>query len=115
MTATAKHLTIAALLLSAWTWRAAAQSGGAYFIPGDAKAGMQLFFDKGCGRCHSILGEGGRSAPDLARAPGGHLSAAELLAGMWNHAPAMWQRMQQENLRVKVLSESDVTDLFAYL
>ncbi|MBZ5569239.1 MAG: cytochrome c, partial [Acidobacteriia bacterium] len=51
-----------------------AQGGGGNFIPGDPKAGMRSFFDKGCARCHSALGEGGHSAPDLARAPAGHLS-----------------------------------------
>src|SRR5512141_2377652 len=76
----------------------AAQGGGGYFIPGDPKAGMRSFFDKGCSRCHSALGEGGRSAPDLARAPSGHLSSAELLGAMWNHAPAMWEKMRIEGV-----------------
>src|SRR5512147_380593 len=76
---------------------AQADTGG-YFIPGDPKSGMKTFFEKGCGRCHSVLGEGGRTAPDLARAPGGHLSSAEMLAAMWNHAPAMWEKMRVEHV-----------------
>jgi mono/diheme cytochrome c family protein len=65
---------------------------GGYFVPGDAKAGLKVFFDRGCSQCHSVLGEGGKSAPDLARAPGGHLSAGGLVSAVWNHAPAMWER-----------------------
>jgi len=76
---------------------------------------MQIFFDKGCARCHAVLGEGGKAAPDLARAPSGHLSAAELVAGMWNHAPAMWEKMRQEKLAPPTFSESEMTNLFAFL
>ncbi len=92
-----------------------AQGGGGYFIPGDPKAGMRSFFDKGCARCHSALGEGGRSAPDLARAPAGHLSSAELLSAMWNHAPAMWEKMRIEGVAPPKFSEAEMGNLFAFL
>ncbi|MBZ5630419.1 MAG: c-type cytochrome [Acidobacteriia bacterium] len=92
-----------------------AQGGGGYFIPGDPKAGMRSFFDKGCARCHSALGEGGHSAPDLARAPTGHLSSAELLAAMWNHAPEMWEKMRIEGVAPPKFAETDMANLFAFL
>ncbi len=93
-----------------------AQGGeGGYFIPGDPKTGMRIFFDKGCARCHSVLGEGGRSAPDLARAPAGHLSSSELLAAMWNHAPNMWEKMRIEGVAPPKFAEKDTADLFAFL
>lgn len=88
---------------------------GAYFIPGDPKAGMQIFLSKGCARCHSVLGEGGHSAPDLARAPAGHLSAAELVAAMWNHAPSMWQKMRFERVAPPKFNDDEMTNLFAFL
>jgi cytochrome c2 len=88
---------------------------GAYFIPGDPKAGMQIFVSKGCVRCHSVLGEGGHTAPDLARAPAGHLSATELVAAMWNHAPSMWQKMRFERVKPPKFSDDEMTDLFAFL
>lgn len=90
-------------------------SGGSYFVPGDPKLGMRTFFDKGCARCHSVLGEGGRSAPDLARAPAGHLSSAELLAAMWNHAPSMWEKMRVEGVSAPKFTDSDMANLFAFL
>ena len=108
-----RSLTVAVLCLCG---TASAQvRGGAYFLPGDAKAGMQAFFDKGCARCHAVLGEGGRTAPDLGRAPGGHLSAAEMVAAMWNHAPAMWEKMRVQHLPPPKFTESEMTNLFAFL
>ncbi|MFQ5663299.1 MAG: c-type cytochrome [Terriglobia bacterium] len=104
------------LILVTGVWLAArAPGGGGYFVPGDAKAGLKTFFDKGCGRCHAVLGEGGRSAPDLARAPAGHLSAAGLVAAMWNHAPAMWGKMRQEKVTLPAFTESEMANLFAFL
>ena len=63
----------AAVLLLLWPepFVMQAQAPGGYFIPGDAKAGIQIFFQKGCAKCHAVLGEGGRAAPDLARTPPG--------------------------------------------
>lgn len=87
----------------------------AQVVPGDPKAGIQVFFDKGCVRCHAILGEGGRSAPDLGRAPTSHLSAAELVAAMWNHAPAMWQKMRLEHATPPKFTPVEMTNLFAFI
>ena len=111
--------TILCLLLMglAAPWLAAQQPDrtGYFLIPGDAKAGMKTFFSKGCVRCHSVLGEGGKSAPDLGRAPAGHLSAAELVAAMWNHAPQMWVRMHQEKVTPPAFTEAEMSNLFAFL
>lgn len=106
---------LAALFLTAGTINARAQASGAYFIPGDPQKGLHAFFEKGCARCHSVLGEGGRTAPDLARAPAAHLSAAELVAAMWNHAPAMWEKMQLERVAPPKFSEVEMANLFAFL
>ncbi|MCC6536622.1 MAG: c-type cytochrome [Bryobacterales bacterium] len=36
-------------------------------LPGDAKAGSVVFWEKGgCGACHSVSGEGGKLGPDLS-------------------------------------------------
>lgn len=95
---------------------AAQQTEGGYFIiPGDVKAGMKTFFDKGCVHCHAVLGEGGKSAPDLGRAPTGHLGAAELVAAMWNHAPRMWTLMHQEKVAPPAFTQVEMSNLFAFL
>ncbi len=120
MTVTAENrrsrgLCCALVLLCATVPKLRAQATGSYFIPGDPKAGMQAFFDKGCARCHSVLGEGGRNAPDLGRAPAGHLSSAELLAAMWNHAPSMWEKMRSERVQPPRFAEVEMANLFAFV
>ena len=104
------------LALAAASWLGAQGLGtGGFFIAGDAKAGLQTFFDKGCGRCHSVLGEGGKSAPDLALAPAGYLSASGLVAAVWNHAPAMWEKMDIEKVTPPAFTDSEMSNLFAFL
>ncbi len=86
-----------------------------YFLPGNPKNGLKVFSEKDCIRCHAIQGEGGRSAPDLARSPAYYTSASQLVAEMWNHAPRMWEKMRIEHLPVPRFEESEMTDLFAFL
>lgn len=113
--ATLAGLVIGGLFLGGPRLGAQQRREGAFFIPGDPKSGIKIFFEKGCIRCHSILGEGGRTAPDLARTPARHLGAAELVAAMWNHAPAMWEKMTLERLTAPEFSTDEMTDLFAFL
>lgn len=110
---TVTALACAAVLLLPLAW--SAQTGGAFFIPGDPQAGLKTFFDKGCARCHAVLGEGGATAPDLARAPAGHLGASEIVAEFWNHAPAMWETMRAESVELPPFSETEMANLFAFL
>jgi cytochrome c2 len=86
-----------------------------YFFPGDPKKGLKIFAEKNCIRCHAILGEGGRSAPDLARSPVSYASASQLVGEMWNHAPRMWEKMRLEHLPVPRVEPEEMTDLFAFL
>jgi len=87
-----------------------------YLIPGDARKGWEVFSEKGCIQCHS-MGETGRNmiALDLSKSPGNHLSSAGLAAGMWNHAPEMWEKMSAKWIVFKPLSEAEMSDLFAFL
>ncbi len=94
---------------------AAAVWAQGYFVPGDPKAGMRIFAGKGCMRCHAVLGEGGCSAPDLAKAPAGHLSSAELVSAMWNHAPEMWRKMRLERVAEPRFGPDEMMNLFAFL
>lgn len=86
------------------------------FLEGDPATGAYLFQAKGCSHCHAISGSGGHIASDLGLVVGsGRANLSELVASMWNHAPAMWKRMQQENLRVPPMTQREVSDLFAFL
>jgi cytochrome c2 len=80
----------------------------------DPEAGMKLFWNKGCVRCHPVLGEGGKVGPDLSRSDA-TANGLELAAAMWSHAPQMWQRMQQERVVLPTFSQEEVEDLFAFL
>jgi cytochrome c2 len=83
-------------------------------IPGDAARGSEVFHSQRCVSCHSVQGDGGRIAPDLAR-PGRIRYTPALMASlMWNHAPQMWSRMQQAGIEIPQLSEEQAADLFAY-
>lgn len=85
------------------------------FLMGDPSEGARLFEHKGCGRCHAVNGWGGRLAPDLGAVPAGSGDLNQLVATMWNHAPEMWKRMEQENVKAAPMSEGEMASLFAYL
>ena len=80
----------------------------------DPRAGMKVFWSKGCIRCHPVLGQGGSIGPDLSRSPSTG-DRFQLAAAMWNHAPQMWQRMQQEHFELPTFELADMEDLFAFL
>ncbi|MGI9102638.1 MAG: c-type cytochrome [Terriglobales bacterium] len=86
------------------------------FLTGDPASGGMLFESKRCSYCHAINGSGGKIAPDLGAGRNtSRQNLSQLVTTMWNHAPEMWKRMQKENLRASPLSQSEVSDLFAYL
>jgi len=81
---------------------------------GDAVRGSALFTSQNCVTCHSVNGEGGRSAPDLGRKTSRALTPSELAALMWNHAPQMWTAMEAAGVAKPKVSEEQAADLFAY-
>ena len=111
MTTTHKRFPVllGGLLLAAAVWLPVALGRAP-----DPKAGMMVFREKGCARCHSVLGEGEKLGPDLTRAPSTS-SPLELAAAMWSHAPQMWQRMQQERFQLPAFSLEEMADLFSFL
>ena len=80
----------------------------------DPRAGMKVFWDKGCIRCHPVLGQGGSIGPDLTRSPAIG-DSFQLTAAMWNHAPQMWQRMQAEHFELPTFEVAEMEDLFSFL
>ena len=80
----------------------------------DPRTGMKVFWEKGCIRCHPVLGQGGSVGPDLTRSPAIG-DSFQLTAAMWNHAPQMWQRMQAEHFELPTFEVEEMEDLFAFL
>jgi mono/diheme cytochrome c family protein len=86
-------------------------------VPGpsqDPLAGARVFGAKGCNRCHSINGLGGKVGPDLARIARPH-SFFDLAADMWNHLGKMVPRMQQLGIPPPRLDDREVGDLVGFL
>lgn len=83
-------------------------------VTGDAKRGAELFSSQKCINCHSLNGEGGKTAPDLGRKGSRALTPPELAALMWNHAPQMWAAMDAAQVSRPKIDSAQAADLFAY-
>jgi mono/diheme cytochrome c family protein len=80
----------------------------------DPLAGSQVFGSKGCVKCHSVNGVGGKVAPDLARTMRAR-SFVDLATAMWNHLPNMTDRMKQLGIARPQLDSKEAGDLVGFL
>lgn len=82
---------------------------------GRPRDGEKLFQKKGCSRCHAVGGIGGTTGPDLGSGRFSRSRPDQLVVAMWNHAPAMWERMRAEKIEFPALESQEMSDVFAYL
>ncbi len=83
-----------------------------FFSPtGDAARGKHVFESKKCESCHNNPASG---APQLERGPGKY-SAVTMVSALWEHGPAMLEKMKQQKIAWPQLSPADMTNLVAYL
>ena len=75
----------------------------------NAAAGSRVFGAKGCVKCHAVKGLGGSEGPDLGRTPKLR-TFYDLAADMWNHGPAMVERMLELDIRRPRLSPRETGD-----
>ncbi len=80
----------------------------------DPLAGSRVFGSKGCVKCHSVNGVGGKVGPDLARALHPR-SFVDLATAMWNHLPKMTDRMKQLGIARPQLDSKEAGDLVGFL
>jgi mono/diheme cytochrome c family protein len=80
----------------------------------DPIAGARVFGAKGCVKCHSIEGLGGKIGPDLARTQRPQ-SFYTVAAAMWNHLPHMAVKMNQFDIKRPKLVPSEAASLIAFL
>jgi len=92
----------------------ASTSAMAQTLPEDPSKGGQLFFNKGCIKCHAVKGQGGKIAPDLGGISLGG-TQLELAAKIWNHTPAMIAGMKQAGMVDLTLTGQEFTEITAYL
>lgn len=86
-----------------------------YFdAPGDVAVGKRLFTEKKCIVCHQAGDYGGAVGPDLDRL--GQFGSPILVAAtMWNHGPAMAERMAEAGVQRPTFEGAELNDLIAYL
>lgn len=86
-----------------------------YFAgPGDPRRGQELVNAKGCLRCHSIRGKGGRVGPDFAKIRGLD-QPANVVSAMWNHGAAMEQKIREATLAWPTLKADEMAHIVGFL
>lgn len=83
-------------------------------FPENPTSGARLFSEKGCFKCHSILGQGGHIGHDLARIDLGG-SRLDLASNMLNHAETMASKMHDMKIIWPHLNGEEIDSLVAYL
>src|SRR5208282_6545684 len=76
--------------------------------------GRTVFSEKGCIRCHAIWAQGGNLGPDLARS-GVRLSVLQLAGVLWNHSPAMVEKMRERRIERPMLTTREMAELASFL
>ena len=86
----------------------------AQLLPEDPAKGARLFASKGCVKCHSLRGEGGKSGPDLGKIDLGD-TQLDLATRLLNHAPSMIQGMQRVRILRPTLTGEELSEMAAHL
>ncbi|OIP32650.1 MAG: hypothetical protein AUK27_12555 [Deltaproteobacteria bacterium CG2_30_66_27] len=81
---------------------------------GDADNGEKLFAGKGCIKCHSIFGKGGKQAPDLGKTVA-QSNVTKLTTQIWNHVGRMKHLYDQKKLQWPYFSETEMNDIIVFL
>ncbi|MCJ7681001.1 MAG: cytochrome c [Candidatus Aminicenantes bacterium] len=101
-------------IFAALTEEARDQSKKVFLGVGQAENGEKLFTAKGCVKCHSIFGEGGKQAPDLGKTVF-QSNVTKLTTQIWNHVGRMRQLYNQEKLQWPNFTETEMNDMIVFL
>lgn len=85
-----------------------------FMRPGNPQVGEELFKKKKCTTCHRVFGVGNEIGPDLTRSTF-HKSVTSIAAVMWDHGPAIWDKMEKTGLGIPTFEDNEMADLAAYL
>ena len=84
------------------------------FVPPKPVEGRLVFEQKGCTSCHGDNGLGSASGPGL-RSRATISSLPQLVTAMWNHAPRMFEVMEQQKVPYPQFTNEDTARLLSYL
>ena len=76
--------------------------------------GRTVFVSKGCVKCHSVWGVGGKLGPDLSRAGMGR-SFLQISGLLWSHSPRMIELMEQRGVARPTFTPEEMGELVSYL
>jgi cytochrome c2 len=83
-------------------------------LPGDPVVG-RAFFRSYCQQCHQVEGRGGSVGPELGAGGGPPRTLSALAASLWNHSPAMGERMKEMGVNRPSFNETEISHLITYL
>lgn len=90
------------------------QAGGVRTLSGNPLRGRNIFINKGCIKCHSIWGIGGKLGPDLTRIGMGR-SFLQIAGALWSHSPKMVDLMARAGVPRAAFSPEEMSDFISYL
>lgn len=83
---------------------------------GSPDAGMRIFADFDCSRCHSVLDtDNPADIVPLAPKTGEHRTLTDFAAAMWNHQPIMAEWAEETGLAINSFEPGQMGDLLSYL
>jgi cytochrome c2 len=82
--------------------------------PGNAATGAKTFAVKGCSNCHATSAGGAGVGPNLTRLQQS-LTPVSIARTMWNHGPAMLQRMEKSSISWPAFNSRELADTLSYL
>ncbi len=82
-------------------------------LPQQPLAGQKLFLSKGCVKCHSIFGVGGKVGADLGRTQA-NKNTMDIVAAMWNHSWEM-NRAMLKGQAIPKLSPEEMGSILSFL
>jgi cytochrome c2 len=81
---------------------------------GNPEKGARIYREKSCSLCHALGGEGTRMVPDLRQSVAAQ-SAVGWTSAMWNHLPAMRDRLRERQVAWPRFENSEMRDLVAFI
>ncbi len=84
------------------------------FFPENPLKGSHVFFEKGCIKCHAVMGLGETFGPDLTSI-GRQKNFFGLAGALWSHSPKMMNIMEEKDIPKPEMTPEETGELIAYI